>query len=85
MSGPTPLRNKTVEDLDLEKYRENNESANPYYRKFGSKKKSYFSVTKSEIFDSDDDDQLHNKRVDSHTSLPDEEKHHSHFHTNTLQ
>jgi len=44
MDSPKQLRNKTVEELDLEKYRENNDLANPYYRKFGSKKKSYFSV-----------------------------------------
>ncbi len=38
-----PLKNKTIEDLDLNRYVENEDVANPYFRKFGSKKKSYFS------------------------------------------
>lgn len=44
MSSSNSLRNKTVEELDFDKYRENSDVSNPYYRKFGSKKKSYFSV-----------------------------------------
>ena len=43
MDAITMLKNKTIEDLDLAKYTENHDSPNPYYRKFGSKKKSYFS------------------------------------------
>ena len=37
------LKNKTIEDLDLDRYVENESVANPYFRKFGPKKKSYFS------------------------------------------
>ena len=44
MSSPNSMKIKTVEDLDLDKYKEKNQSSNPYHRKFGSKKKSYFSV-----------------------------------------
>ena len=43
MEADMPLRNKTIEDLNLDRYIENENIENPYYRKFGPKVKSYFS------------------------------------------
>ena len=42
MSNPEPYRVKTIEEI--EKYTENPDTKNPYFRKFGSKKKSHFSI-----------------------------------------
>ena len=44
MENNRVLKIKTVGDLDLTKYNENRGTANPYYRKFGTRTKSYFSV-----------------------------------------
>ena len=51
---PHPLKVKDARDLDTSKYTEVNDS-NPYIRKFGSRVKSFFSQSKNEIFDSDEE------------------------------
>lgn len=53
--GPHTLKAKTVDEVDMEKYTENEGSENPYYRKYGVKKKSYFSRSKSNVFDSEEE------------------------------
>ena len=38
------LKMKSVDEMDFTKYQENTSYTNPYYRKFGSKQKSMFSM-----------------------------------------
>ena len=44
MSTLKPLPSKSIDQLDKSKYSENKEEPNPYYRQFGSMKKSHFSI-----------------------------------------
>ena len=68
-----PLPVKTVEEVDMEKYHENEDNENPYYRKFGVKKKTYFSQSKSRVFDSEEEREDGPPRVTSNQEVGAEE------------
>ena len=48
MQEEKPLKMKSVDEIDFSKYQENEGYTNPYYRKFGSKHKSMFSMVSLE-------------------------------------
>lgn len=54
---PRLLKVKTADEIDMEKYHENENTENPYFRKYGVKKQSCFSQARSDVFESEEDAQ----------------------------
>ncbi len=42
----SPLKMKSIEEIDTQKYELNENEENPYYKKYGTKNKTQFSMVK---------------------------------------